>query len=305
MNAPRLSRSIQVDLDSGLSSPAPAGERVQLRTQRASFGQLGVRHLWPLWVAVGLLMYEGLASFARYGQYGIDSHAYWLTGHHADLYGRAASTVDAYLYSPAFAQLIRPLALMPWPAFYTVWVCVEAAAFVWLLKPLGWAWGVPAFLLCGFEIYQGNVIGLLGVALVAGMGRLPEAWAFAALTKVTIALGPVWFAARGEWRRLARAAIATALIATVSAAVDPGGWRSWVHLLTAHQDVDPTLPIRIAGAIGITAFAARRDKRWLLVPAMVLATPVTHGLGQYLTLFAAVPRLRGQRLTPTSGGVDA
>ena len=271
---------------------------------RVRLADLGIRHLWPLWIALGLFMYEGIATFAGAGRYGIDAHAYWLTGHHHQLYGAAPSTADAFLYSPAFAQLVHPLTALPWPAFYGVWVCLEAAAFVWLLKPLGWAWGVPAFLLCGFEIYQGNVIGLLAVTLVIGMGRAPEAWAFPALTKVTITLGPLWFLARGQWRSLARAAAATAVVVAISAAINPGAWADWLQLLLHHPGLDPSLPYRIVAAAGVAVYAARRDRMWLLAPAMVLATPVTHGLGQYLTLLAAIPRLRGAEAALETGGTE-
>lgn len=262
------------------------------RRQRVRLSELQIRHVWPLWAALTALMYTGLDVYARRGKYGLDAHAYWLTGQRSNLYTGSLRALDLYHYSPAFAQAIRPLTMLAWPAFYAVWVCVETAAFVWLLAPLGWAWGVPAFLLCGFEMYQGNVIALLGVALVVGLRRFPEAWAFAALTKVTIALGPVWFLVRGEWTKLGRAALATALVAGVSAMFAPNEWAAWLRLLTAHQGLEPTFPYRLAAAVALTAYAARRDRAWLLAPAMVLAAPVTQGLGQYLTLLAAVPRLR-------------
>ncbi|TAM86941.1 MAG: DUF2029 domain-containing protein [Jatrophihabitans sp.] len=261
-------------------------------SQRVRLSDLRIRHVWPLWLALAALMYTGLDVYARRGVFGIDAHAYWLTGHHVHLYGATATTRDAYLYSPAFAQAIRPLTWLPWPAFYGLWVVLEAAAFAWLLKPLGWAWGVPALLLCGFEIYQGNVVALLAVALVVGLGRGPRAWAFPALTKVTVALGPLWFVVRGEWRALRTVAVTVAVVLAISVALDPSAWASWLHLLVRHPGLDPTLPYRLATAVAVTVYAARADRTWLLAPAMILASPVTHGLGQYLTLLAAIPRLR-------------
>lgn len=273
-------------------APPDDARRVRLR-------DLGVRHLLPLWLAVGYFMYNGLAVFARQGRYGIDAHAYWLTGHDAALYGRPPSSLDAFLYSPAFAQVVHPLTLLPWPVFYGVWATLEALAFGWLLKPLGWAWGVPAFLLCGFEIYQGNIVALLAVALVLGMRRLPEAWALAALTKVVVAVGFVWFAARGEWRNLLRAATATALIAGISFLVDPGLWHHWIRQLVADRGSDATVPYRVAAGVVLAGYAARRGRPWLLAPAMLLANPVTNGVGQYLTILAAIPRLRAEQRVAT------
>jgi hypothetical protein len=50
------------------------------------------------------------------GGAGYDSHAYWLT-RRGSRYLAAPGRHDAYLYSPAFAQVIRPLTLLPWPVF--------------------------------------------------------------------------------------------------------------------------------------------------------------------------------------------
>jgi hypothetical protein len=264
--------------------------------RRARLAELRVPHLLPLWLAVGYLMYAGLAVFARHSRYGLDVHAYWLTGHRADLYAGSVGTLDLYHYSPAFAQVIHPLTLLPWAVFYGMWVVVEALAFAWLLKPLGWAWGVPAFLLCGFEIYQGNIVALLAVALVLGVRRFPETWALAALTKVVVAVGFVWFAVRGEWRNLLRALGATALIAAISFAVDPGLWHNWIRQLLAARGSDATLPYRVGAGLFVAGYAARRNRAWLLAPAMLLANPVTNGMGQYLTILAAIPRLRAMQL---------
>ncbi len=46
--------------------------------------------------------------------------------------------MDAYLYSPAFAQVISVTTWLPWPVFAALWAGLEAAAFLWLLRPLGW-----------------------------------------------------------------------------------------------------------------------------------------------------------------------
>lgn len=260
--------------------------------------ELPIRVLLPLWLALAAFMGRMVAYFAAEHELGLDAHAFWLAGRHADLYGRAPMTRDAYLYSPAFKQVIWPFAQLPWPAFYALWMIAESTAFIWLLRPLGWAWGVPAFLLCGFEIVGGNTLGFLAVVLVAGM-RKPALWSFAVLTKVVVAIGPVWFAARREWSSVGKVAIATTAVVAVSVAIAPADWLAWVRFLLDHRHADSTLSIRLAVALVVVVVAARRDTPWLLAPAMVLASPIIHGLGVYLALLTAIPRLRSLGRTAT------
>src|SRR4051794_5277996 len=106
-----------------------------------------------------------------HGLIGRDSHAYWLTGHRPDLYGAAPAQPDAYLYSPAFAQLIRPLTWLPWPMFAALWFAAELTLVVWLLRPLSWGWRVPLLALCIPELYLGNVHIVFALVLVLGFRR--------------------------------------------------------------------------------------------------------------------------------------
>lgn len=53
------------------------------------------------------------------------------------MYGLPPNTADAYLYSPAFAQLIWPLAQLPWPLFVAAGAVAGFALYAWLLRPLG------------------------------------------------------------------------------------------------------------------------------------------------------------------------
>jgi len=252
---------------------------------------LGVPALVPLWLALAAFMVRAVVYFASRGQLGVDAHAYWLTGNHAQVYGPPPNTHDAFLYSPAFAQLVWPLAQLPWTAFFAVWVIAETAVFAWLLKPLGAAWGVPALLLCGFEIEQGNITGFLALALVLGMRR-PGTWALPLLTKVLVCLGPIWFVARGEWRALRTFALTTAVIVGLSVLVSPHLWADWVRFLFDHRGSDPSAPLRFVAAAACVVVAARRNKPWVLAPAMILASPLLTGIGEYLSLLAAIPRLR-------------
>jgi hypothetical protein len=257
----------------------------------ARLRDLTARHVWPLWIAVALLAARAVTAMGS-AKVGIDAHAYWLTGHHSPLYWRAPAGIDAYLYSPAFAQVIRPLTLLPWPVFFGVWVAAESLAFAWLLKPLGWAWGVPAFILCSVEIVAGNITGFVAVAAVLGTIRSPMAWSFVLLTKPTLALGLPRYTGRRDWRAVRLILVVTAAIVVVAALVWPTAWPAWIRFLLGHRGQDPTLPYRAAAAWLLAAVTARRGPRWLILPLMLLASPPTLAIGEYVTLFAAVPRLR-------------
>jgi hypothetical protein len=256
--------------------------------------ELGPKILWPLWASLAALMATAARDFANQHAVGMDAHAYWLAGRHSQLYGRPPMSHDAFLYSPAFKQLIWPLAQLPWPAFCAVWMVATSVTFIWLLKPLGWGWGVPAFLCCGFAIIQGNITAFLAACLVLGMRR-PAVWAVALLTKVVVGIGPLWFAVRREWRALAESLVVTAAVAGLSALVDPGAWSAWLHFLVHNRGTDATLIYRFAAGVLLVGYAARRNRAWLLAPAMVLVSPVLHGIAVYLTMLAAIPRLRAPR----------
>jgi hypothetical protein len=115
---------------------------------------------------------------------------------------------------------------------------------------------------------------------VAGL-RWPAAWAFVVLTKVTPGIGLVWFAARGEWRSLAIAGIATLGVVGASWLIEPALWSAWLDLLLREAHNAPpagsiAIPIwlRLPIALGLVVFAARTDRRWLLVVSCAFALPV-------------------------------
>jgi hypothetical protein len=211
---------------------------------------------------------------------GYDCHAYWLAAR-GDLYTTAPNTSGAYLYSPAFAQAIWPLAQLPWPAFCTVWLAMAGIVIALLLRPLGWRRAVPLWLCCTPEIVNGNVFWLFAVVAAFGLRR-PWLWLVPALTKITPALGPVWFLVRREWRQLGISVLATLAVAGVSFAIDPTAWYAWFEFLRSHLGettmqvgglfVPPV--VRIPLAVLLVAWGAWRDRRWVLPVAMVLANPV-------------------------------
>ncbi|MFN2518931.1 MAG: glycosyltransferase 87 family protein [Jatrophihabitantaceae bacterium] len=244
-----------------------------------------------VWMMCSLVGYFAW-FFLNNGVHGLDSHAYWLSGHRAVLYGTPPGSRDAYLYSPAFAMLIGTIAQLPWIGFLSVWTVAESAAFVWLLAPLGWRWGPPMFFLCMIEIVVGNIYGFLAVVAVVG-ARRPAAWALPLLTKFTLGLGPVWFATRREWRSLAWSLGATIIIAGTSFLLAPNLWFEWVRFLLANKSGSEwLLPLRLVGAVALTVFGARSSRPWLVAPAMLLATPLVTTGWMSLSILAAIPRLR-------------
>ena len=254
------------------------------------------RHRWvrsaavALWLVAAVYVIAAFFHYRNTGDWGLDSHAYWLTGHHSHLYGPAPGKPDAYLYSPAFATVIWPLTQLPWLAFLTVWAVIEFGAFAWLLAPLQARWRVPLLAFCACEAIAGDIYGLLGVAIVVGMRR-PALWAFPALTKIVPAVGIPWFALRREWRSLGIAVGTTAAIALVSVAISPHAWSQWIHFLIDHRGHSTVLyPVRLPIGVGVLIYAARTNKPWLLAVAMTLALPMA-GNAWTLTMLAPIPRL--------------
>jgi hypothetical protein len=238
--------------------------------------------------------------FATHGIYfailnsnpGFDAHAYWLAGQGPLLYDKPAGALDAYLYSPAFATAIRPLAMLDWPFFLAAWVCLESAVLVWLLKPLQLKWAIPLFLLSVPELVNGNIFILLAASAVIGT-KMPAAWAFPVLTKITSGVGLICFAVRGEWRRLGQGISACLVIAGVSYLFNPSEWQAWLTFLIEHRDATQdgglSFLLRCVLGAGVAAVGARKGWPWLIAPAMVLVSPVF--TLPTLTLLTAIPRL--------------
>lgn len=223
--------------------------------------------LWALWLwAIGVGIPVDVSAYYRAD---LD-----------DLYGQARlGGVDAYLYSPAFAQLTEPLRLLGWDVFREAWRVLEVGALVALAGPLA---GPLLFLApVSGEVNAGNIHLLLALAIVAGF-RWPAAWAFVLLTKVTPGVGLVWFAVRREWRNLALALGATAGIVAVSFALNPSAWFDWVAVLARGsagfadvQVVNGPLVLRVAAGAVLVAWGGRTDRPWTVLVAAWLALPVT------------------------------
>ncbi len=273
--------------------------------------EIDVRRHLPVhltWMFGLLLVWISLWS-VRDTRLGQDSHAYWNVwqGDWAStLYAIPPGHLDAFNYSPAFAQLIRPLATLPWPVFGVAWSLAATATFVYLLRPLGRRWALPLVLCCAPEILSGNIFWVL--ALVAALSARADArpstaclWAGIALTKVTPALGPIWYAVRREWRPFAWSVAATLGVALVSLTISPDLWARWLSFLLDNEgaaaDVGAPafgpLVLRLPTALLVLVWGAATGRRWTLPVAMALATPV--GGPAALTTLAAIPRLTPAR----------
>ena len=175
----------------------------------------------------------------------------------ADLYaGRTNwNTIGAYPYSPAFAQLVYPLNLLPWPMFVAAWTAILIGAVYLLTGPelllLGLALGA-------MEIAGGNISLLLTLAIVAGF-RWPWTWAFVLLTKIT----------PGRRAAVVRAAARVAAardrprgdggVVAVSFLLMPGAWRTGSPARREHRQGR-----HVGGGPG-PARGARPDRRALLL----------------------------------------
>ncbi|MBF4769003.1 DUF2029 domain-containing protein [Nocardioides agariphilus] len=250
-------------------------------------------------VLAAYLVYHAISMAVRYG-IGWDAHAYYVAWD-GGLYEGLPGTLDAYNYSPLFAQLTWPLTLLPWPVFCALLIGAAAVGVGWLVRPLPPVTAVAWWLFCTPEILSGNVFWLLAVATVLGFTR-GGPWCVAAYTKVLPCLGPVWFLVRREWRLLGGFILATLVLLAASVAVSPGEWADWVHFLrdsagdsngfvylTPAAIYFPLLA-RLPIALALVVFAALTERRWLVPVCMVLASPVV-GWGTF-ALLAAIPRLR-------------
>jgi hypothetical protein len=204
----------------------------------------------------------------------------------------------AYVYSPAFLQLVTPLTQLPWQAFMAVWTALLIAAARFLTGPRLLAAGL-LFPFTAMEIAGGNVSLFLAVAIVIGF-RWPAAWALVLLTKITPGIGLLWFAVRREWRHLAIALVATAAIVAVSFVMLPQQWRDWVDVVIGNAgkggtwaSVPVPLWIRLPIAAAVVVWGARTDRAWTVPVAAMLALPALW-YGGISMLLAAIPLLPEQ-----------
>jgi hypothetical protein len=209
-----------------------------------------------------------------------DLHTYWATRDGVDYSGVTAGPAGAYLYSPAFAQAIRPLTILPLPIFAAAWTMFGALLLVWLAGRRSLLLAIlPPVLL---TLVQGQLDLAYATVAVVGL-RYPVAWVLPLLTKVTPGIGIAWFLVRREWRSLTIAVGATLAIVVLSFAVDPMAWQGWVSMLLRARFTadDPNLIyipvpllVRAPVAVAVIAWGAWTDRRWTIPAAMTLAMPI-------------------------------
>ena len=267
----------------------------------------------PAWIglAVAVALWALIVAFSepwgRLWGTGQDARCYWQATL-ADPYLHSDwNDPIAYVYSPAFLQLVSPLTALPWQAFMAVWTALLIVAVRFLTGARLLAAGL-VFPFALMEIAGGNVSLLLAVAIVVGF-RWPAAWAIVLLTKLTPGIGLLWFAVRREWGSLAIALGATALIAAVSFVLLPEQWREWVDVIVRNAGKGGTwasvpipLWIRLPIAIAIVVWGARTDRRWTVPVASMLALPALW-YGGLSMLLAVIPLLPAR--PPRTGPAEA
>lgn len=250
---------------------------------------------YAAWVGSVVFAFFGLWYAYQIG-FGYDSHAYWSAVQHMDhLYSAPALSRDAFLYSPAFAQVVWPLGQLAWSAFCLVWAGVVLATFVWLLRPLPSRWFRPALVAVLPEVATGNIYAFMAAALVLGTSQ-GFSWSALALTKVTPgAVGITWFIGQRNWRALAQAVVTTAALAGISFLAFPHQWQDWVDFLRSGSGTSPSAVgvVLLITGLAVAIFGGVTRRPWCLPVAVILASP-TFGVNT-LTLLAALPRLRGAR----------
>jgi hypothetical protein len=246
---------------------------------------------YAAWVGSVVFAFFGL-WYAWHIGFGYDSHAYWSAVQHMDhLYSAPALSRDAYLYSPAFAQVVWPLGRLPWPLFAALWSGLVLATFVWLLRPLPARWFTPALVAVLPEVATGNIYAFMAAAVVLGASR-GLSWTFLTLTKITpFAVATAWFTGRRVWRALVEAVVTTAVVTGVSWLAFPEQWRDWVEFLSGSgASLSPVGVVLLVTAFGVALFGGVTRRPWCLPVAVILASP-TFGVNT-LTLMTALPRLR-------------
>ena len=248
-------------------------------------------------VLIGVLVGFRLLGIYPWNEYVFDLHAYWITRAGVDYASQHAGPAGTYLYSPAFAQAIRPLTILPLPIFAAIWTSIGAALLVWLTgrRVLLVALLPPVLI----TLVQGQLDIAFAAVAVLGL-RWPALWVLPLLTKITPGIGIVWFLVRREWRQLVIALSVTLGVMAISFVLDQGGWASWVAmLLRAEFPNDPRLvylnvplTVRLPVALALIVWGARTNRTWTIPVAMTLAMPIVWA-NSVTILVALIPLLAG------------
>lgn len=224
-----------------------------------------------------------------------DLWAYWSTRFGLDYASARPGESGAYIYSPAFANLISPLTALPLPVFTSIWTILCAATLYWLA---GWrSFFIGLFIPVVMSIAIGQTDLFMAAAIVVGF-RYPAVWVLPIVTKLTPGVGLLWYAVRKEWRSLGIALLATGAIAVVSILIDPRAWLGWLDMLgrmefPARGDgvyLPIPLWVRLPLVALLIAWGARTNRRWILPIGVCLSLP-TVWLNTPTILVAILPML--------------
>jgi hypothetical protein len=209
----------------------------------------------------------------------------------------------AYLYSPAFLQVILPLQLLPFAVFRALMLVGSLLALAWMTGPvlavlllLPGPWS-PAFT----DLWFGN-IHILTAAIVCVGFRWPVLWAALPFGKLTPGIALGWPMLHRQWRPLA----VTVAVSLVSFGLAPTQWIAWFSLLAgstgAHAPGVGMLLPRLLMAGLLVALGSWRGWRWTLPLAVILAQPVVW-YASFSILVVWFWLLRGNHgWTPTDDG---
>jgi len=248
-------------------------------------------------IAVWLLVWAFGEPWSRFLIAGQDARCYWVPGLDAPYALSEWTAPIAYVYSPAFLQLLAPLKVLAWEPFLAVWTVLLLIAVRFLSGPRLFALAV---LVSVPELIGGNIHLLIATAIVVGF-RYPAAWSLILLTKITPGIGLVWFVVRREWQSLLIALGATAAIVAASFVIGPRAWIEWLGVIGASAGktngtwaaIPVPLWLRLPIALLVVVWGARTDRRWAVPVAAMLALPALWYGG--LTILLAIIPLRDPR----------
>lgn len=284
----------------GNSSLVRSRARPRFERPRVSFEFVGIVVAVGIWLVVWAFG-EPWSRFLVAGQ---DARCYWVPGYDAPYALSEWTAPIAYVYSPAFLQLLAPLRALAWEPFLGLWTVLLVLAVRFLSGPRLFA---LALLIAAPELIGGNIHLLIAVAIVIGF-RYPAAWSLVLLTKITPGVGLLWFAVRREWRALGIAFGATLAIVAVSLAIDPHAWLEWIGVIGASAGKTSgtwaALPIplwmRLPIAIVVVVWGARTNRYWVVPVAAMLALPALW-YGGLAMLLAVIPLRDPRRLAFWAG----
>ena len=242
--------------------------------------------LWIGAILVGLIPAQGDAM----NYYNHLEPAYAVTDY--------ASGAGFYYAPPALALAI----VVSWAGpqvFYAACVALGLIAVGWIGGK--WAVALLFFPPVWWDITAGNVNTVIGACSIAMLAR-PGLVAIPLFTKVTPGIVGLWWVARREKPQIETAAIWVLGPAVATFVFYPDWWIRWVQALVSNGTayIGPgyfTIPVpllpRLALAVLLVVWGARKSRRWVLPAAACLAMPVMWW--SVLAALAAIVRSEGWR----------